>query len=110
MALIFFLAWRQSRRLGQAFADTAAWVIGYLGTYSAIVVLHFGRPSMVSLNPESLWTIVPIFGGFVAMKVSHWLWRRRGGHLQPAVHPFAAKHWIRALRAALFGGRPRTPT
>ena len=104
---IYFLAWRQCRRIGQAIAETAAWIVGYLGTYVILVVLHFGRPSLVSLSPESFSFVFAVIGGFVVMKLSHWLWRRRGGHLEPVKHPFAAKHWMRALRAALFGGKPR---
>lgn len=106
---IYFLAWRQCRRMGQAIAETAAWIVGYLATYVLLVVLHFGHPGLVSLSPESFSFVFAVIGGFITMKLSHWLWRRRGGHLEPAKHPFAAKHWVRAARAMLLGGKPRPP-
>ena len=107
VAVIYFVAWRQCRRFGQAFTETAAWIAGYLGTFVILTVAHVGRPDLVSLAPESWEVVLPIGGGFIVMKLSHWLWRRRGGHLEPAKNPFAIKHWARALGAMFFGGKAK---
>lgn len=99
MPLIYFMSWRSCRRFGQAFSETAAWVVGYLIATGILLALHFGGVGMISATPDDPAAIVAVLGGFVGMGVSRYLWKRRGGHLEPVNNPLANNRWFRAARA-----------
>ena len=50
-------------------------------------MLHFGGVGMISATPDDPAAVVAILGGFVGMGISRYLWKRRGGHLEPAKNP-----------------------
>lgn len=99
LPLIYVLSWRSYRRFGQAFSETAAWVAGYLAGTGILLALHAGGVSLITATPDDPMAIFAIIGGFVGMGISRWLWKRRGGHLEPAWNPWVDSRWLRAARA-----------
>lgn len=99
MPLIFFISWRSCRRIGQAFSETAAWAVGYLVGTGFLLLLHYGGSSLVSANPDDPSAVVAVLTGFIGMWISRYLWKRRGGHLEPVNNPLANNRWFRAARA-----------
>lgn len=96
--LVYFLAWWQTGSLRQALNATIAWIIGFLVSAGALLILDYGGSEMVSATPDSPATAIAILGGFIGMWISNILWRRRGGD-PPRKHG----KWERAVRA-MFGG------
>jgi hypothetical protein len=99
MPLIFFISWRSCRRVGQAFSETAAWAIGYLVGTGLLLLLHYGGSSLVSANPDDPTAIFAVLTGFAGMWISRYLWKRRGGHLEPVNNPLTNNRWFRAARS-----------
>ncbi len=99
MPLIYFMSWRSCRRFGQAFSETAAWVLGYLIATGILLALHFGGVGLISATPDDPASVFAIIGGFIGMGVSRYLWKRRGGHLEPVNNPLTNNRWFRAARA-----------
>ncbi len=99
MPLIYFMSWKSCRRFGQAFSETASWVFGYLVATGILLALHFGGVGMISATPDDPMAVVCIIGGFMGMGVSRYLWKRRGGHLEPVNNPLANNRYFRAARA-----------
>ena len=99
MPLIYVMSWKSCRRFGQAFSETASWVIGYLITTGLLFALHFGGVGMISATPDDPAAVVALLGGFVGMAISRYLWKRRGGHLEPVKVPFSNSRYLRAARA-----------
>jgi hypothetical protein len=110
MPLIYFMSWRSCRRFGQAFSETAAWVIGYLIATGALLALHYGGMGMVKATPDDPAAIVAIIGGFVGMGVSRYLWKRRGGHLEPVKNPLTDNRYFRAARAMVIPAKSKSKT
>ncbi len=81
--LIFALSWRTTRRLGQAFNETVAWVVGYFATAGVLWLADFGGMELIDTRPNGPGALIAVLGGFVGMFVSRWRWKRRGGHLEP---------------------------
>lgn len=81
--LIYLLSWRTCRRFGQAFSETAAWIIGYLATAAVIMALNLGNIHIIEAKTFGTGSFVAMGGGFAGMIISRWLWKRRGGHLEP---------------------------
>jgi hypothetical protein len=81
--LIFVLSWRMTRRFGQAFNETVAWVVGYFATAGVLWLADFGGMELIDTRPNGPGALVALLGGFAGMFVSRWRWKRRGGHLQP---------------------------
>jgi len=109
MPLIFFISWRSCRRVGQAFSETAAWAVGYLVGTGLLLLLHYGGSSLVSANPDDPSALVAVLTGFLGMWVSRYLWKRRGGHLEPVHNPLANNRWFRAARAIVVHQRKAAP-
>lgn len=108
--LIYFLSWRSCRNLGQAFSETAAWAVGYLLTAGVILAFNWGNVNIIDDRPDGIGSVVALIGGFVAMGVSRWLWKRRGGHLlrrAPVPWMQLAGRTFRAMRATPNAARPR---
>ena len=103
--LIVVLSWRFSHRIGQAFNETAAWVLGYLWTAGVILLLDYGGSDLVSATPNDPGAMLAIIGGFVGMWVSPRRWKRRGGHLEPVDNRFT-RAW-RAMRSAPPVSKPK---
>ncbi len=101
MPLIYFMSWKSCRRFGQAFSETASWVLGYLVATGILLALHFGGVGMISATPDDPAAVVCIIGGFVGMGVSRYLWKRRGGHLEPVNNPLVNNRYFRAARAVI---------
>ncbi|MDW7981868.1 MAG: hypothetical protein RMH81_03515 [Thermomicrobium sp.] len=80
---IFVLAWRMTRRLGQAFNETVAWIVGYFATAGVLWLVDLGGLELVDTRPSSPGALLAVLGGFIGMAVSRWRWKRRGGHLEP---------------------------
>jgi len=81
--LIFVLSWRTTRRFGQAFNETVAWVVGYFGTAGILWLADFGGMELIDTRPNGPGALIAVLGGFAGMLVSRWRWKRRGGHLEP---------------------------
>jgi len=101
MPLIYFMSWRSCRRFGQAFSETASWVLGYMAATGILLLLHFGGVGMISATPDDPLQIVAIVGGFIGMAASRYFWKRRGGHLEPSRNPLTDNRWYRGVRAAV---------
>ncbi len=101
MPLIYIMSWRSCHRFGQAFSETASWVVGYMIATGILLMLHFGGVGMISATPDDPLQIVAVVGGFIGMAASRYLWKRRGGHLEPAKNPFTDNRWFRGARAAV---------
>ncbi len=101
MPLIYLMSWRSCRRFGQAFSETASWVVGYLFATAILLLLHFGGVGMISATPDDPLQIVAVVGGFIGMGISRYLWKRRGGHLEPVKHPLTDNRWFRGVSAAV---------
>jgi cell division septation protein DedD len=99
MPLIFFVSWRSCRRVGQAFSETASWAVGYLVGTGVLLLLHYGGSNLVSANPDDPTALVAVITGFIGMWISRYLWKRRGGHLEPVNNPLTNSRWFRAARA-----------
>ena len=108
MPLIYVMSWRSCRRFGQAFSETAAWVVGYLIATGILLALHFGGVGMISATPDDPASVVAIIGGFAGMGVSRYLWKRRGGHLEPVKNPLVDNRWFRAARAMVVPTKSKT--
>ncbi len=108
MPLIYFMSWRSCRRFGQAFSETAAWVVGYLIATGFLLTLHFGGVGMITATPDDPASVVAIIGGFIGMGVSRYLWKRRGGHLEPVNNPLANNRWFRAAKAIVVPDKSRS--
>ncbi|MCM8747430.1 hypothetical protein NET03_12950 [Thermomicrobium sp. CFH 73360] len=89
--LIFVLSWRTTRRFGQAFNETVAWVVGYFVTAGVLWLTDFSGLDLVEARPNSPGALIAVLGGFVGMFVSRWRWKRRGGHLEPR------RDWLKEL-------------
>lgn len=89
--LIFVLSWRTTRRFGQAFNETVAWVVGYFATAGVLWLTDFGGLDLVDTRPNSPGALIAVMGGFVGMFVSRWRWKRRGGHREPR------RDWLKEL-------------
>jgi hypothetical protein len=109
MPLIFFISWRSCRRVGQAFSETAAWALGYLVGTGGLLLLHYGGSSLVSANPDDPTAIIAVLTGFIGMWISRYLWKRRGGHLEPVNNPLTNNRWFRAVRAVVSPQKKSTP-
>jgi hypothetical protein len=109
MPLIFFISWRSCRRVGQAFSETAAWAVGYLVGTGLLLLLHYGGSSLVSANPDDPSAIVAVLTGFVGMWISRYLWKRRGGHLEPVNNPLTNNRWFRAARSMVAPPKKAAP-
>jgi pyruvate/2-oxoglutarate dehydrogenase complex dihydrolipoamide acyltransferase (E2) component len=96
--LIYVMAYRFCRSFRQSFHETAAFVIGYLGSAGVILALDVGGYDGLRATPDSPGAALAILGGFVGMIVSHVRWKRRGG--DPPRQPGA---WERAIRASISG-------
>jgi pyruvate/2-oxoglutarate dehydrogenase complex dihydrolipoamide acyltransferase (E2) component len=96
--LIYVMAYRFCRSFRQSFHETAAFVIGYLGSAGVILALDVGGYDGLRATPDSPGAALAILGGFVGMIVSHVRWKRRGG--DPPRQPGS---WERAFRAVLSG-------
>ncbi|MCX2726343.1 hypothetical protein OO015_02400 [Thermomicrobium sp. 4228-Ro] len=81
--LIFVLSWRTTRRFGQAFNETVAWVVGYFGTAGILWLADFGGMDLIDTRPNGPGALIAVLGGFAGMLISRWRWKRRGGHLTP---------------------------
>lgn len=101
MPLIYIMSWRSCHRFGQAFSETASWVIGYMISTGILLLLHFGGVGMISATPDDPLQIVAVAGGFISMAASRYLWKRRGGHLEPVKNPLTDNRWFRGVRAAV---------
>lgn len=110
MPLIYFMSWRSCRRFGQAFSETASWVVGYLIGTGGLLLLHYGGVGLISATPDDPAAIVAIITGFIGMGISRYLWKRRGGHLEPVNNPLTNNRWYRAGRAMLFSGKKKSTT
>ncbi len=108
MPLIYVMSWRSCRRFGQAFSETAAWVVGYLIATGILLALHFGGVGMITATPDDPASVVAIIGGFIGMGVSRYLWKRRGGHLEPVNNPLANNRWFRAAKAIVVPSKSRS--
>ncbi len=111
LPLIYFMSWRSYRRFGQAFSETAAWVFGYLAATGILLALHFGGVGLISATPDDPTAVFAIVGGFIGMGISRYLWKRRGGHLEPVNNPLASlmsSRWVRGVRAMLFSGKSKS--
>jgi hypothetical protein len=109
MPLIFFISWRSCRRVGQAFSETAAWAVGYLVGTGLLLLLHYGGSSLVSANPDDPTAIFAVLTGFAGMWISRYLWKRRGGHLEPVNNPLTNNRWFKAARAIVAPQKKAAP-
>lgn len=104
--LIYYMSWRSYRAWGQAVSETAAWVVGYLATAGLIMLLNWGNFRLISDAPDGPGYVVAVVGGFGAMALSRYLWKRRGGHLNRKEIP-----WMRltgrAYKAMRGAPKPR---
>ncbi|HVB65458.1 MAG TPA: hypothetical protein VNE17_12050 [Nitrolancea sp.] len=107
MPLIFFMSWKSCRRVGQAFSETASWAVGYFVGTGILLMLHYGGVGLISATPDDPAAIVSVITGFIGMGFSRYLWKRRGGHLEPINHPIANSRYVRAGRAMLFSGKKK---
>lgn len=108
--LVYIMSWKSYRRFGQAFSETAAWVFGYLAATGILLALHYGGVSMITATPDDPAAVVCVIGGFVGMGISRYLWKRRGGHLEPVNNPLANNRYFRAARAMIFSGKKSAKT
>ncbi|MCX7624059.1 MAG: hypothetical protein RMK01_05990 [Thermomicrobium sp.] len=81
--LVFVLSWRMTRRFGQAFNETVAWVVGYFATAGILWFADFGGIELIDTRPNGPGALLAVLGGFAGMFLSRWRWKRRGGHLEP---------------------------
>lgn len=102
--LIYIMSWRTCRRFGQALNETVAWTAGFLITAGIILFLDLGGVGMISTRPTDPGVAVAMIGGFVAMGLSRYLWKRRGGHLQPVNN-----RWVRSFSAMRGTDSPKKP-
>lgn len=109
MPLIFFISWRSCRRIGQAFSETAAWAIGYMVGTGLLLLLHYGGSDLVSANPDDPSAIIAVLTGFAGMWISRYLWKRRGGHLEPVNNPLTNSRWVRAARTIVSPPKKAAP-
>jgi hypothetical protein len=96
------MSWRTCRRFGQALNETVAWTAGFLITAGIILFLDLGGVGMISTRPTDPGVAVAMIGGFVGMGFSRYLWKRRGGHLQPVNN-----RWTRAFGAMRVEDKPK---
>ena len=107
MPLIYFMSWKSCRRFGQAFSETASWVVGYFIGTGGLLLLHYGGVGMITATPDDPAAIVAVITGFIGMGFSRYLWKRRGGHLEPVNNPLTNNRWFRAARAMVFSGKKK---
>jgi hypothetical protein len=108
MPLIYFMSWKSCRRFGQAFSETASFAVGYFVGTGILLMLHYGGVGLISATPDDPAAVVSVITGFIGMGISRYLWKRRGGHLEPVNNPLANNRYFRAGRAMLFSGKKKS--